>query len=90
MNKVSTIETPINKVAKPYSSPIILADGRRFEFEELVGEMREDGTGERMQYARFKCSGTMCSIAHEPITPVYLDKEDNASQGSPHSHHWCS
>ena len=28
------------------SSPIILADGRRFEFEELVGEMREDGTGE--------------------------------------------
>ena len=71
-------------------SPIILADGRCFEFEELVGEMREDGTGERMQYARFKCSGTMCSIAHELITPVYLNKEDNASQGSPHSHHWCS
>ena len=30
-------------------SPINLADGRCFEFEELVGEMREDGTGELLR-----------------------------------------
>ena len=72
------------------SKSIVLEDGRCFAFEELVGEVFEDGTGEQMQYARFKCPGMMCSFAHELITPVYLNMEDNASQGSPHSHHWCN
>ena len=69
---------------------IVLEDGRCFAFEELVGEVFEDGTGKRMQYVKFKCSGMMRSIAHALITPVYLDKEDNISQSSSHSHHWCS
>ena len=69
---------------------IVLEDGRCFAFEELVGKMWEDETGDRIQYVRFKCPGTMRSIAHMLITPVYLDKEDDISQSSSHSHHWCS
>ena len=85
-----TQSVPAQHQRHSIGSPIILADGRCFAFEKLVGEVWEDETGDRIQYARFKCPGTMSSIAHTLITPVYLDKEDDVGQSSSHSHHWCS
>ena len=69
---------------------INLGDGRRFVFVEFVGDAWEDGTGDRIQYAKFKCPGAAHSFAYELITPVYLDREDDISEGSSQSHHWCN
>ena len=49
-----TQSVPAQHQRHSLGSPIILADGRCFAFEELVGELWEDETGDQIQYARFK------------------------------------